>query len=115
MAQLDRTISALLDEMGSPSPTPSVDLDTINTSLEDISILESSVSSNRNSRNFEDTPFVSEQYPDLISRNFKNCVEVKNNLKKVVVKDESTKKTETMILLSILFITIFSLYLFPPQ
>ena len=114
MAQLDRTISALLAEMGSPSPTPSVDLDTINTSLEDISFLESSVSLNRNSRNFEDTPFVSEQYPDLIPRNFENFVEVKDDIKKDIVKDESTKKTETMILLSILFITIFSLYLFPP-
>ena len=101
--------------MGSPSPTPSVDLDMIDTSVSDISILESSVSSNRNSRNFEEMAFVSEKYPDLIPRNFDNIVGVKDDVKKDVVKDESKKKTETMILLSILFITIISLYLFPPE
>ena len=106
----------MLAEIRSSSPTPSIDLDTVKTSLEDISLSESCCSSNRNSRNLEETHFVSEHFPDLIPRNFQNIVEVndKPTAKEDIVKDESTKKSETIILLLILFITIFSLYLFPP-
>jgi len=100
--------------MGSPSPTPSIDLDTIDTSVQDISISESPISSNRNSRNFDETHFVSQPYPDLIPKHFDNIIGVRNGVKKEVIKNDSQKKTETMILLSILFVTIVSLYLFPP-
>ena len=110
MVELDNTVTALLAEMGCPSPTPSIDLDMVNTSLENIS-----VSSNRSSRNLEETSFVSEQFPDLIPRNVEKFVKEKDTKKKIVHKDENTKRTETIILLSILFITIVSLYLFPPQ
>jgi len=114
MAELDTTVTALLTEMGCPSPTPSIDLDTVNTSLENISALESSVSSNRSSRNLEETSFLSEQFPDLIPRNVEKFVQEKDTKRKIIVKDESTKQTETIILLSILFLTIVSIYLFPP-
>ena len=63
-------------------------------------------------RNFEDTPFVSEQYPDLIPRNFENFVEVKDNVKKVVVKDESENRNNDSSI-NFIYNNIFTLS-FPP-
>ena len=65
-------------------PTPSVDLDTIDTSLSDITVLENVNNSNRNSRSLEGSV---QPIPDLIPKHFyqtsnekvANDLEIKEN------------------------------------
>ena len=100
-------------EMTSSSspPTPSVDLDTIDTSLSDITVWENVLSSNRNSRNLDDSV---EPIPDLIPRTFYKKFN-KNTQKDVEIRENETKKMETIILLSMLVATVVGLYLFPQE
>ena len=89
------------------SPTLSVDLDTIDTSLSDITVLENVNSSNRSSRNLEES---GQAIPDLIPRNFYQ----KSNER--VNKDSEIKgRLESIILLSMLLATVVALYLFPQE
>ena len=100
-------------EMTSSSspPTPSVDLDTIDTSLSDITVWENVLSSNRSSRNLDDSV---EPIPDLIPRTFYKKIN-KNTQKDVEIRENETKKMETIILLSMLVATVVGLYLFPQE
>ena len=92
-------------------PTPSVDLDTIDTSLSDITVWENVRSSNRSSRNLEDS---AEPIPDLIPRTFyhKNY---QNTQKDLEIRGNEKKKMETFILLSMLLATVVGLYFFPQE
>ena len=93
------------------SPALSVGLDTIDTSLSDITVLENVGSSNRNSRNMEDSVTA---IPDLIPRNFYQ----KSNervIRDVELKGNGWKKLESMMLLSMLLATVVALYLFPQE
>ena len=80
----------------SSSPTPSVDLDTIDTSLSDITVLEN-VTSSRSSRNLEDSV---QPFPDLIPRNW--LTKSKTNHKDLERKGNEKKQLESIILLSML-------------
>ena len=110
-----RTVTAVFDilEMTSSSspPTPSVDLDTIDTSLSDITVWENVLSSNRSSRNLDDSV---EPIPDLIPRTFYKKFN-KNTQKDFEIRENGTKKMETIILLSMLVATVVGLYLFPQE
>ena len=110
-----RNVTAVFDMLemtsSSSSPTPSVGLDTIDTSLSDITVLENINSSNRSSRNMEDSL---QHIPDLIPRTFiKKSRE--NNNKDLEIKGNETKKLESVILLSMLLATVVALYLFPQE
>ena len=98
-------------EMTSSSspPTPSVDLDTIDTSLSDITVWENVLSSNRSSRNLDDSV---EPIPDLIPRTFYQQTN-RNTPKDLEISENEKKKMETIILLSMLLATVVGLYLFP--
>ena len=110
-----RTVTAVFDilEMTSSSspPTPSVDLDTIDTSLSDITVWENVLSSNRSSRNLDDSV---EPIPDLIPRTFYQQTN-RNTPKDLEISENEKKKMETIILLSMLLATVVGLYLFPQE
>ena len=93
------------------SPTPSVDLDTIDTSLSDITVWENVQASNRSSRVLDDS---AEPIPDLIPRTFyqKTNKKTQNDLE---ISGTGKKKMETLILLSMLLATVVGLYLFPQE
>ena len=112
LISLPRTVTAVLEMTSSfSSPVYSVDLDTIDTSLSDITVLENVNSSNRSSRNMEDSL---QQIPDLIPRTFlKKSRENKD--KDLELKENQKKKLESMILLSMLLATVVALYLFPQE
>ena len=92
-------------------PTPSVDLDTIDTSLSDITVWENVLSSNRSSRNLDDSV---ESIPDLIPRTFYKKLN-KNTQKELEIRENGKKQMETFFLLSMLLATVVGLYLFPQE
>ena len=95
----------------SSSPTPSVDLDTIDTSLSDITVLENVNNSNRNSRSLEGSV---QPIPDLIPKHFYQTSneKVANDLE---IKENGRRRLESIILLSMLLAKVVALYLFPQE
>ena len=93
------------------SPTPSVDLDTIDTSLLDIRVWENVQASNRSSRILDDSV---EPIPDLIPRTFYQKTNNKTQ-SDLEIRGNGKKKMETLILLSMLLATVVGLYLFPQE
>ena len=95
----------------SSSPTPSVGLDTIDTSLSDITVLENVNNSNRNSRSLEGSV---QPIPDLIPKHFYQTSneKVANDLE---IKENGRRRLESIILLSMLLATVVALYLFPQE
>ena len=80
------------------SPVYSVDLDTIDTSLSDITVLEKVNNSNRNSRSLEGSV---QPIPDLIPKHFYQTSneKVANDLE---IKENGRRRLESIILLSML-------------
>ena len=93
------------------SPVYSVDLDTIDTSLSDITVLENVNNSNRNSRSLEGSV---QPIPDLIPKHFYQTSneKVANDLE---IKENGRRRLESIILLSMLLATVVALYLFPQE
>ena len=93
------------------SPVYSVDLDTIDTSLSDITVLENVNNSNRNSRSLEGSV---QPIPDLIPKHFYQTSneKVANDLE---IKENGSRRLESIILLSMLLATVVALYLFPQE
>ena len=93
------------------SPVYSVDLDTIDTSLSDITVLENVNNSNRNSRSLEGSV---QPIPDLIPKHFYQTSDEKvaNDLE---IKENGRRRLESIILLSMLLATVVALYLFPQE
>ena len=93
------------------SPVYSVDLDTIDTSLSDITVLENVNHSNRNSRSLEGSV---QPIPDLIPKHFYQTSneKVANDLE---IKENGRRRLESIILLSMLLATVVALYLFPQE
>ena len=93
------------------SPVYSVDLDTIDTSLSDITVLENVNNSNRNSRSLEGSV---QPIPDLIPKHFYQTSneKVANDLE---IKENGRRRLESIILLSMLLATVVALYLFPHE
>ena len=112
LISLPRTVTAVL-EMTSyfSSPVYSVDLDTIDTSLSDITVLENVNNSNRNSRSLEGSV---QPIPDLIPKHFYQTSneKVANDLE---IKENGRRRLESIILLSMLLATVVALYLFPQE
>ena len=93
------------------SPVYSVDLDTIDTSLSDITVLENVNNSNRKSRSLEGSV---QPIPDLIPKHFYQTSneKVANDLE---IKENGRRRLESIILLSMLLATVVALYLFPQE
>ena len=93
------------------SPLYSVDLDTIDTSLSDITVLENVNNSNRKSRSLEGSV---QPIPDLIPKHFYQTSneKVANDLE---IKENGRRRLESIILLSMLLATVVALYLFPQE
>ena len=112
LISLPRTVTAVLEMTSSfSSPVYSVDLDTIDTSLSDITVLEKVNNSNRNSRSLEGSV---QPIPDLIPKHFYQTSneKVANDLE---IKESGRRRLESIILLSMLLATVVALYLFPQE